>query len=559
MKNALVAKILEEISYALEILDVPFKPRAYAKAARSIKNLSADVEEIYKKGGLKALDEIPGVGHNISLKIEEIIKTGKLKYHQKLLKQIPFNFVELMSIQGLGPKTVKKLYDALGIKNLKDLEKAAKAGKIRKLPGFKERSEQKILESLEMAYIKKKRVLLSVALAEAEYVKEKLKPYAKLIEIAGSIRRMRESIADIDILACPKSDKIIDVFLSLGKEIVKGKTKCSIRLPSGINTDLRIIKEGSWGAALQYFTGSKDHNVVLRSIAKSRGLKLSEYGLFKGKKMIAGKSEREIYNKLGFEYMPPELRENRGEFDKKIPKLIPYDSIKGDLQVHTTHSDGANTIKEMAEKAKSLGYEYVGITDHAGNLRIAHSMDERKLLKQAKEIKKINIPGIKILHGAEVNILEDGSLDIHNRVLKALDFVVASIHSKFLLNKKAMTDRLIRAMENPYVNIIGHPTGRKVLLKEGYELDWPRIFEASKRTNTFLEINAYPERLDLPDTIAMQALNTGCKLIINTDAHSTDQMEFMRLGIGVARRAWARKSDILNTMPLEKLLKAFMR
>ncbi len=561
MKNVLVSKILQEISYAFEILDMQFKPMAYARAARSIEGLSEDVSKIYEHGGLKALDEIPGVGRNISLMIEEIIKTGRSRHHDRLMKKIPFNFIDLMNIQGIGPKTVKKLHAELGIKSLKDLEKAAKEGRIKKISGFKERKEQLILENIKMAYVKKKRSLLLNALKEAEFIKEELSPYSKLIEIAGSIRRMKESVADIDILVCPRNDNAVKAFLKLGRVIASGKTKCSVRLESGINSDLRIIKEESFGAALQYFTGSKDHNIALRIISKLKGLKLSEYGLFENNKMIAGRTEKGIYNKLGLQFIPPELRENHGEIQaarmKKIPELIPYNSIKGDLHCHTNYSDGANSIKEMALKAKSLNYEYIGITDHAGKLRIANSMNERKLIKQAHEIKKMSIPGIRLLRGAEVNILEDGSLDVHDRVLKVLDFVVAGIHAKFSLNSKAMTDRLIRAMENPYVKIIAHPTGRKILQKTGCEFDWPRVFEASKRASTYLEVNACPARLDLSDADAREALKAGCKLAINTDAHSASHLEFMRLGIGTARRAWAREKDVINTLSLSNLLKAF--
>ncbi len=562
MKNVLVAKILKEISYALEIKNVEFKPRAYARAARSVENLSEDVTNIYEKDGVKGLEDIPGVGESIAGKIEEIINTGDLEYHKELMKEIPFKFTELMKIQGIGPKTVKKLHEELNIQNLEDLKKAAKEHKIRKLEGFGEKSEEKILKRVKRAWKNKERVLLSVAYNESKGIRKELKSLCKKIKVAGSLRRMKESIGDIDILVSPKKNKkskVIKKYLSFGKKIVKGKTKISIRLESGINSDLRIIKEKSWGAALQYFTGSKDHNVNVRKIAKSKGYKLSEYGLFKNEKIVAGKTEKEIYDKIGLQFVPPELRENWGEIEKaeknEIPELILYDSIKGDLQCHTNYSDGENTIKEMVDKAKELGYEYIGITDHAGSLRIAKSMKKKELMEQAEKIKNLKIKGIKVLHGAEVNILKDGSLDVPDKLLEELDFVLASIHSKFSMNKKEMTKRIINAMKNPYVNIIGHPTGRKVLVKEGYSLEWNKIFEASKEHSTFLEINAYPERLDLSDTNAYNAIKNGCKLFINTDAHSTSQLEFMKFGLGTARRAWAQKKNILNTFSYKKLIK----
>lgn len=566
MKNALVAKILREISYALELKGVEFKPRAYARAARSVENLSRDVADIYEEGGKKALDDIPGVGESIAGKIEEIIKTGRLEYHERLIGEIPFNFIELMSVQGLGPESVKTLHEELGVKNLKELEKAAKDERIRGLEGFGEKSEKNILKNIKQAYEKKRRVLLNTASSEAEGVRKQIKSFADKLEVAGSLRRMKETIGDIDVLVSPRKgekEDLIKAFMKLGDKIVKGGTKITIRLESGISCDLRIIKKESFGSALQYFTGSKDHNVQVRKLAKSKGYKLSEYGLFKDGERVAGRTEKEVYSKLGMAFPQPEIRLNRGEIEaaqkKKLPKLIPYDAIKGDLQCHTSYSDGEGSIKEMVLKAKEMGYEYLGITDHAGDLRIAKSMDEKKIREQAVEIKKLGVKGIKVLHGAEVNIQEDGSLDVPDKVLEGLDYVLASIHSKFNLSRKKMTDRLVKAMEHPLVNIIGHPTGRKVLVKAGYDLDWDRVFQASKDNNTYLEINAYPERLDLSDINARAAIRAGCKLFINTDAHSPSQLGFMRYGIGQARRAWAGTKDVINTVSYKSLLNKFKK
>lgn len=562
MKNALVAKILREISYALEIKGVEFKPRAYARAARSVENLSKDVTDIYEEGGKKALDDIAGVGKSISDKIEEIIKTGKLEYHEELKDEIPFNFIELMSVQGLGPESVKQLHKELGVKNLKDLEKSARKGEIRGLEGFGEKSEKNILKNVKQAYEKKRRVKLNTATSEAEGVRARIESFASKLAVAGSLRRMKETIGDIDVLVSPKNGKkeeLVKAFMELGEKIVKGETKITIRLESGISCDLRIIKQGVFGAALQYFTGSKDHNVQVRKIAKAEGYKLSEYGLFKDGEVIAGKTEKEVYSKLGMDLPPPELRLNSGEIEaaqeKKLPSLISYDAIRGDLQCHTQYSDGESTIEEMIMKAKRMGYDYIGITDHAGDLRIANSLDEDEIEDYLEAIDKVSVSGIKVLKGAEVNILKDGSLDVPDRILDKLDYVLAAIHSKFTLNRKEMTDRLVRAMENPYVNIIGHPTGRKVLVKEGYSLDWKRVFEASKDNNTYLEINAYPDRLDLSDVHARAAVKAGCKLFINTDAHSTNQLEFMQFGVGQARRGWAETRDIINTVSYQTLKK----
>ena len=561
MKNHLVAKILNDVSYALEILDVEFKPRAYARAARSVENLSKPIEDIYAEGGKKALDNIPGVGESIANKIEEIIKTRSLKYRNKLIRKIGFDFTELMNIEGLGPKMIKKLHEELGVKSLADLDKAAKEGRIRSLEGFGEKTEKKIMDNVEFARVKNKRVLLSTAFNEAQEVKKELIPFAEKVEVAGSIRRMKETIGDIDILAVAKRGKheeIIKKFARLGKVVMEGETKIRIRLDSGLNCDLRIIELDSFGSALQYFTGSKDHSIELRKIAMKKGLKLSEYGLFKNDKKIAGRNEEEVYKKLGMQCVPPELRENIGEVElaqkNKIPELINYDAIKGDLQMHTKYSDGGNSVEEMVLKCKNLGYEYVGISDHAGNLKIANSMGAKEVSKQRKEIQNLNIKGIKVLQGAEVNILADGSLDVPDKLLKEFDFVIAAVHSKFNMARDEMTKRLIKAIKNPYVIILAHPTGRKVLRKESYDADWKEVFKAAKEHGVLLEINAHPERLDLPDSLINQAVKMNCALIINTDSHSVDNLEYMKFGIGQARRGGCTRKAVANALSFTKFL-----
>ncbi len=568
MKNMFVAKVLYEIADMLEMQDVEFKPQAYRRAARNIESMSEPIEDYVKADNLK---EIPGVGEGIAKKIKELVETGRLRYYEKLKKQIPMDFEGMMNIEGMGPKTVKLLYKELKIKTLKDMERAAKQQKIRKIKGLGPKTEQTILENIELARQKKKRVLLGFALSIAEDIKMQLQkhPAVKEVEIAGSLRRMKETIRDIDILVTSNQPTAVaDFFTSMDdveKVIVKGPTKCSVRLKNGMQSDMRIIKSRSFGSALMYFTGSKEHNIALRRLAMSKGWKLSEYGLFKGSRQIAGKNEREVYKKLGMQFIPPEMRENSGEINAalkgKLPKLIGYNGIRGDLHMHTKWSDGANTIEEMAIAAKSLGYEYICISDHAGRMRIAGGLNERQLRKQGKEIDEVNkrLKGITVLKGAEVDIERNGKLSINNVTLKEMDIVIASIHSIFRQSKEETTKRLIAAMENEHVDIIGHPTGRKINKKKPSELDLKRLFEASKRTNTLLEINAHPKRMDLSDINTRAAVDAGCKLVINTDAHSKENLKFMRLGIAVARRGWAERKHIVNTLPLNKFLRTLKK
>jgi DNA polymerase (family 10) len=564
MKNYEVAKILEEIAVILEMKDVEFKPRAYRNAANAVRSLSKNIEEVEEEG---KLEEIPGVGEGIAKKIREIIETGSLEYYEKLKKEFPIDFESLSSVEGIGPKTIKILYEQLDVKNLKDLEKAAKEGKIKDLEGMGEKSEQKILNNIKFAKKSKGRQLLGYTLPLAEELKKKIKGFEHVddVEVAGSLRRMKETIGDIDILVVTKKpEKVMDFFTSLdnvSEAIAKGESKSTVRLEEGIEVDLRVIEKKSFGAALMYFTGSKQANIELRKIAIKKGYKLNEYGLFKGKKQKAGKTEKEIFDKLELDYIEPELRENRGEIEAakegKLPELIEYDDIKGDLQMHSKWSDGIYSIEDMAKAAKDLGHEYIALTDHTGTLRIAGGMDEEEIRKQMKEIDKVsdNVDGITVLKGVEVNIKSDGKLDIKDDVLKDLDIVVASIHSGFRKEKEKMTERMIKAMENENVNIIAHPTGRKIQGREGYELDFDKIFEKSKETNTFLEINSFPDRLDLNDINTRSAIEAGCKLTINTDSHSTEHLRYIRLGIATARRGWAEKKDIINTLPLKKLRK----
>ncbi|MEK7138562.1 MAG: DNA polymerase/3'-5' exonuclease PolX, partial [Patescibacteria group bacterium] len=508
MVNHNLAKILREISVLLEMKEVAFKPQAYEKAAHSVEMLEEDVREIYKQGGLKALEEIPGVGKGIAERIEEYLKTHHIDDYDKLKKQIPVQIDELASVEGIGPKTILKLYKKLGIKNRDQLEKAAQEGKLRSIEGFGQKVEENILRSV--GFLKKEhgRFILGFVMPQVRAIVEKIKKVdgVERAEFAGSIRRMQETVGDLDILAISKKPStVMDFFVSMPEvEAVysKGSTKSSVRLKIGMDADLRVLPPESFGAALQYFTGDKYHNIQLREIAIKQGYKLNEYGLYKSKKLVAGKTEDEIYEKLGFEIMPPEIRTNHGELEAassgKLPNLVGYDDLKGDLQVQTDWTDGDNSIKEMAEAAEKLGLDYICITDHTKSLAMTGGNDEKRLMKQMKEIDEINskfqIQNLKfrVLKGAEVNIMKDGSLDIDDETLVKLDVVGAAVHSNFNLSEKDQTERIIRAMENPNVDIIFHPTGRIIQRRDAYKVDMDVLLKAAKRTKTVMEIDAYP-------------------------------------------------------------------
>jgi len=575
MKNEEIAKILYEMALYLEMKEVVFKPRAYEKAAESIESLEEDAEDIYKKGGLKALEDIPAIGKGISERIEEYLKTGHIKDYEKLKKQIPVDIEKLSAIEGVGPKLIKLFYQKLKIKNINDLERAAKTGKLAKLPRSGEKLQEKILKGIEFYKRSHSRFLLGVALPLAEEIENRLKKTKGVIKVAcaGSLRRRQETIGDLDFLvACPEQNRgiVMDFFVSMPEVIhifAKGPTKTMVQLKNGIAADLRVVDEKSFGAALQYFTGNKDHNIKLRKIAIKKRYKLNEYGLFSGKYQIAGRNEKEIYEKLGLMWIPPEIRSNTGEIEagqkNKIPRLIELKDIKGDLQVHTNWTDGSNTIEEMAMAAKKIGYHYIAITDHTKDLAMTGGSDEKKLTRQIAEINKINAKNWKrgefrILKSAEVNIRKDGTLDIKDEVLEKLDIVGAAVHSNFNLSKNEQTRRLIKAMENPNLDIIFHPSGRLLGQRPGIELDWDEIFKAAKETGTILEINAQPSRLDLNDDNIRHAKNMGIKLSIGTDAHSTAELLYNIYGVSQARRGWCEKKDVINTMTLVEIL-AFLK
>lgn len=567
MDNQEIAKILGEIAVYLEMDNIPFKPRAYEKVAEVIKGLSEEAAEIYKKDGLKALEDIPGVGVSIAETIEELLKTGHSKYYEQLKKKTPVDLRELSRVEGLGPKTIKTLYQKLKIKNLADLKKAVQAGKIRKLEGFGEKSEENILKSIGFIEQSGQRFVLGFVMPEIREIEERLKKVKSVEKVmaAGSVRRRKETIGDVDILVIAKNSKpIMDYFVSM-PEVVRvfanGETKSAVKLKSGLDADVRVVPEESYGAALNYFTGSKDHNIVLRELAIKKGWKLNEYGIFSGKKQIAGKTEEEIYKKLGLDYIEPELREMTGEIEAakqhKLPKLIGYNDLQGDLQVQTNWTDGSHSIEEMAKKAIELGLKYIVITDHTKRLAMTHGLDEKRIQKQWLEIDRLNkkyTGKIKILKGTECDILKDGSMDLPDKILAKLDVVGGSVHSLFNLPVKEQTERIKRAMSNPNVDIIFHPTGRVINKRAPYPVDVEELIKHAKKTGTILEIDAEPHRLDLKDEYIRKCVEAGVKMSIDSDAHSLQQLEVLEYGIAQARRGWAEKKDIINAWPLEKML-----
>ena len=564
------------MSLLLEMQDVQFKPRAYEKASLGIGALDEDVGEIYKKGGLKALMTIPDVGPGIAERIEEYLKTRHIKDYGALKKKMPVDLEGLKHIEGLGPKKIKLLWQKLKIRTVADLEKAARAGKVRGIPTFGAKTEENILKGIE--FIKKAggRFLLGEIYWLVKDIEARL---AKITGVekaiaAGSIRRMKETIGDADFLAISSEPKpVIDFFVNMPEVVrvyARGETKSMVRLNNGLDCDLRVVPRESFGAGLNYFTGSKDHNVALRQIAIKKRYKLNEYGLFKGKKQIAGRTEEDLYKSLGLSYIEPELRENTGEIEAsregKLPKdLLGYDDLKGDLQTQTNWTDGANSIEEMAKTAQEHGLEYICITDHTKSLAMTGGADEKKLEKQMSVIDKINskfkIQNSKftILKGAEVNIMPDGKLDIRDETLAKLDCVGAAVHSNFKMSKAEMTTRIIRAIENPHVDILFHPTGRIINRRAPYEVDMDEIIKAAKKTGTILEIAASPERLDLKDEYIRKCVEAGVKMVIDSDAHSIHGFQFLKFGVAQARRGWAERKDILNTKPLREFLWALLK
>lgn len=569
ISNAQIAKVFYRIAELLDIKgENPFKVRAYEKAALVVESLSEPIEKVYREG---RLTEIPGIGKSIAEKIGELIETGKLTYLEELEASIPAGVVELLKIPEVGPKTAWLVYNELGIKSIEELEKAAREGKLRTLPGMGPKTEENILKGIERLRSFGERVPLGIALPFARQIVEWLKERAPIdkIEPAGSLRRRKETIGDIDILVTStKPLEVMDAFVSLpvvDEVLAQGETKTSVITDMGIQMDVRVVEPDCFGAALQYFTGSKEHNIHLRRIAQDMGLKISEYGVFRGDERVAGRTEEEVYNILGLPFIPPELREDRGEIEAaaegKLPNLVEMRDLRGDLHIHTKHSDGHHTIREMALAGKRMGYEYIGVADHTKGLGVAAGQDEKEILQQKEEIDKLNdeLEGVTVLAGVEVNIRMDGTLDIDEEVLDQLDFVIASVHSAFKQPREVMTERICQAMEREVVDILGHPTGRLIGKRDAYEVDTEKLIDTAIRTKTILEINAFPDRMDLPDIICRAAKVKGAKFAINTDAHSIDQLNLIEYGVATARRGWLEKEDIVNCLPLDELLKIFRR
>lgn len=569
MMNRDIAHVLYEFAGFLDMAGIEFKPRAYEKAARAIEALDENVEDIFKKDGVRGLEKISGVGKGIAARIHEYLETGTIKELAALKKKIPVDYEELSRIEGVGPKMIKKLYQELKIKTINDLDRAARKGLIARIGGFGKKSEENIIRHIEFVKKFSGRFTLGTILPITQELEARLTGVAgvKRVVIAGSVRRRKETIGDIDIIVVAVSPKkVVDFFVAMPEVLdvhAYGNTKGSVMLKGGINVDLRVVAKESFGAALNYFTGSKEHNVALRGLARKKGYKLNEYGLYKGKKRIAGSSEEELYRVLGIkQYIEPELREMTGEIEAAqrgiLPNLIGYGDVMGDLQVQTNWTDGAHSIEDMANAAQQYGLSYILITDHTKSLAMTGGHDDTGLLKQWAYIDKLNKSKkfkVRILKGAEVNILNDGSLDISDSVLAKADIIGAAVHTNFNMTKKDMTSRIVRAMQNPHMDILFHPTGRILNRREAYELDMAVVIRTANKTGTILEIDASPDRLDLKDIHIREAVEAGVKMSIDTDTHNKQHYYFLEYGVAQARRGWATKNDIINAWPLEKMLK----
>jgi len=570
ISSAKVARIFREMADFLSLKgENPFRVRAYEKAADALEHLPGALKELYDQGKLEG---VPGLGKGMLEKIAIILDTGVLPAHEELKKEFPEGVRELLSIPDMGPKTVKLVYEKAGVRNIEELEALVRSHKLRDFPGMGAKTEENILRGISLYRMSRSRILLGKALPLVGGVivelKDKASSWIEGISPAGSLRRGRETVGDIDILvSSSNSHPVMDVFthLSSVKEVIaKGDTKSSILTEGGLQMDLRVVPPESFGAALQYFTGSKPHNIALRERAIKRGLKVNEYGVFTqdGEK-IGGKTEEEVYRCMNLPFIPPELRENRGEIEAgekgDLPLLVKEEDIKGDLHIHSTASDGANSIEELIEKSRERGYEYIAITDHSASLKVARGLSNENLLAHIRRIREINshLRNFRILTGSEVDIKKDGTLDYPDEILKELDVVVAALHTGFKQDEKAITMRVIKAMQNPFVRIFAHPTGRLLGEREAYPIDLDKILNVAKERNIWLEINAQPERLDLTDTWIMEAKKRGIKLVINTDAHNKNGLDLMSFGVITARRGWLEAKDVINTLPLKDLLKTF--
>ncbi len=560
--NQRVAQIFHEMAVLLELLgENPFKVRAYERAAMHIESMPESLEDYLLQGRLR---EIPGIGKDLAEKIEDIYRTGTFAQYEEVKSKIPPGLIDMLNLQGLGPKKIRVLYDKLRIDSLDKLEKAAREGRLRALAGFGVKTEENIVKAIEFLRSNADRVALGKALPVALDIKEFVAAIdsVKRVDIAGSIRRFKETVHDIDMLVISdRPGEVMEGFVSyrdVDRVIACGEKKSSV-VVAGMQVDLRVFDEESYGAALMYFTGSKQHNIRLRQLCLEKGWKLNEYGLYKANRRLAGKSEEEIYRRLSMDWIPPELREDQGEIElsleHRLPSLVEASDIKGDLHLHTTYSDGSSSIEELVVKAISLDYSYIAITDHSFTLSVANAMTRDKFFSIYEEVKRLRkkYKGFEILVGMEVDIFGDGELDCHKDILDLLDIVVIAVHTRFKMPRKQMTRRIVKAMSHPRANVLAHPTGRLLGVRDSYEVDMEEVLGAAKEYSVALELNASPFRLDITSDVCRRAKDLGVKVCINTDSHSIDQMDNIYLGIGTARRGWLEKDDVLNTMDIASL------
>jgi DNA polymerase (family 10) len=561
--NADIAAVFEEIADLLEIRNEnPFRVRAYRNAARQLQGLGVPVADMLARGD--DLTELPGIGTDLAGRIAEIVEHGTCRLLDTLHRQVPHTVAELLKIRGLGPKRVRVLYQELDVQTLEQLARAAHDGRIRELPGFGAKTEQAILEAVSRQVKEQPRFKLAVAAQYAEPLRTWLEgiPGVEQVVVAGSYRRARETVGDLDILVTADTPGIMERIVAydeVSKVLARGPTRATVLLRSGLQVDVRVVEAACFGAALQYFTGSREHNIALRRLAQERKLKISEYGVFRGKRRTAGATEASVYRSVGLPWIEPELRENRGELEaaraRKLPKLVTRDDLRGDLHAHTTATDGHNSLHEMAQAARAAGLDYLAITEHSRRLTVAHGLDPKRLRRQMHEIDRLNerLDGLTLLKGVEVDILEDGRLDLPDDVLGELDLVIGAVHSNFRLSRAQQTERILRAMDRPHFTLLAHPTGRLLDSREPYDVDMLRIIRKARERGCFLELNAHPERLDLLDVHCQMARDEGVLVAINSDAHSTQDFANLVYGVGQARRGWLEKQDVLNTRTLRQL------
>jgi len=568
--NRDIAQQFEQVADLLEIEGAnPFRVRAYRNAARTIGAYSRGMAEMIVQG--EDLTALPGIGKDLAAKIREIVETRHLELLDEVAEHTPAGLSDVMRIEGLGPKRARVLHEELGVGSLEDLAKAVAAHAVSELPGFGEKTEQRVREGIARLGQGPARTKLVHAEQIAAPLIEWLRKSrgVKVVEMAGSFRRRRETVGDLDVLAtASRGSDVMDRFVhydDVDEVLSQGRTRSTVRLRSGMQVDLRVVPQVSYGAALYYFTGSKQHNVAVRKLAVKKGLKINEYGVFHGEERVAGRTEEAVLRTVGLPFIPPELREDRGEVEAalkgRLPALVELDDIRGDLHSHTTATDGRNSLEEMAHAARALGYEYLAISDHTRHVTVAHGMDAKRLEKQIAEIDRLNdeLDGLVLLKSAEVDILEDGTLDLPDSVLAKLDFTVCAVHYRFDLSGKRQTDRILRAMDNPHFSVLAHPTGRLIGEREAYAIDIEKIMRAARDRGCLLELNAYPDRLDLNDAHCKLAKEIGVKVSLGTDAHSTGDLRFMRFGIGQARRGWLEADDVANTRGLAELRKLLRR